>query len=96
MDHADGIAVGANVVGWSLSDPWMPPLPFKLDQDRRRHIPKQERKVTNSAAYDAALRQHGSLTVCFTDEAVAAWEVAAWAAEPRTTQGGQRWHSGIM
>jgi len=48
-------------------------LPFKLNQDRRRHIPKQKRKVTNSAAYDAALRQRGSLTVWFTDEAVAAW-----------------------
>jgi len=66
----------------------MPILPFKLNQDRRRHIPKQKRKVTNSAAYDAALRQRGSLTVWFTDEAV-----AAWAAEPRTTQGGQRWYS---
>jgi len=66
----------------------MPTLPFKLNQDRRRHIPKQNRKVTNSAAYDAALRQRGSLTVWFTDEAV-----AAWAAEPRTTQGGQRWYS---
>jgi len=63
-------------------------LPFKLNQDRRRHIPKQKRKVTNSAAYDAALRQRGSLTVWFTDEAV-----AAWTAEPRTTQGGQRWYS---
>ena len=63
-------------------------LPFKPNQDRRRHIPKQKRKVTNSAAYDAALRQRGSLTVWFTDEAV-----AAWTAEPRTTQGGQRWYS---
>jgi len=63
-------------------------LPFKLNQDRRHHIPKQKRKVTNSAAYDAALRQRGSLTVWFTDEAVAAWK-----AEPRTTPGGQRWYS---
>jgi len=47
-------------------------LPFKLNRDRRRHIPKQKRKVTNSAAYDASLRQRGSLTVWFTDEAVAA------------------------
>ncbi len=44
--------------------------------------------MTNSAAYDAALRQRGSLTVWFTDEAVAAWK-----AEPRTTRGGQRWYS---
>jgi len=41
----------------------MPALPFKLNADRRHHIPKQKRKVVNSAAYDAALRQRGSLTV---------------------------------
>jgi hypothetical protein len=66
----------------------MPTLPFKLNQDRRHHIPKQKHKVTNWAAYDACLRQRGSLTVWFTDEAVAAWK-----AEPRTTRGGQRWYS---
>ncbi len=43
-------------------------MPFKLNQDRRRHIPRQKHRVTNSAAYDAALRQRGSLTVWFTDE----------------------------
>ena len=63
-------------------------MPFKLNQDRRHHIPKQKCKVTNSAAYDAALRQRGSLTVWFTDEAV-----AAWTAEPCKTRGGQRWYS---
>jgi hypothetical protein len=66
----------------------MSTLPFKLNQERRHHIPKQKHRVTNSAAYDAALRQRGSLTVWFTDEAVAAWK-----AEPRTTRGGQRWYS---
>src|SRR4051812_27491726 len=66
----------------------MPILPFKLNQDRRHHIPKQKHRVTNSAAYDASLRQRGSLTVWFTDEAVAAWK-----AEPRTSRGGQRWYS---
>jgi hypothetical protein len=35
-------------------------LPFKLNQDRRRHIPKQKHKVLNSAAYDASLRQRGA------------------------------------
>ena len=62
-------------------------LPFKLNQDRR-HIPRQRRKVTNWPAYDASLRQRGSLTVWFTDDAV-----AAWAAEARTTRGGQSWYS---
>src|ERR687894_2708526 len=66
----------------------MPALPFKLNQDRRRQIPRQKHKVTNWPAYDASLRQRGSLTVWFTDEAI-----QAWAAEPRTTRGGQPWYS---
>src|SRR4051794_10890322 len=66
----------------------MLPLPFKLNQDRRHHIPRQRRKVTNWPAYDASLRQRGSLTVWFTEEAITAWE-----AEPRTTRGGQPWYS---
>ncbi len=49
----------------------MPILPFKLNQDRRHHIPRQQHKVTNWPAYDASLRQRGSLTVWFTDEAIA-------------------------
>jgi len=64
------------------------PLPFKLNQDRGHHIPRQRHKVTNWPAYDASLRQRGSLTVWFTEEAI-----AAWAAEPRTTRGGQPWYS---
>ena len=51
-----------------------PDLPFKLNADRRHHIPKQRHKVMNSAAYDATLREHGNLTVWFTDEAFAAWK----------------------
>ena len=46
----------------------------KLDQYRRRHIPWQKHRVTNSAAYDVALRQRGSLTVWFTDKAIEAWQ----------------------
>jgi hypothetical protein len=68
----------------------MPIVPFKLNQDRRHHIPRQRRKVTNWPAYDASLRQRGSLTVWFTEEAV-----DAWAAEPRTTRGGQPWYSAL-
>ena len=62
----------------------MPTVPLKLNQDRRRHIPRARRRVANWPAYDASLRQRGSLTVWFTNEAI-----AAWAAEPRTTRGGQ-------
>ena len=65
-------------------------MPFKLNQDRRHHIPRQRHKVTNWPDYDASLRQRGSLTVWFTAEAV-----EAWAAEPRTTRGGQPWYSAL-
>jgi hypothetical protein len=41
-------------------------------------------KVTNRQAYEAGLRQRGSLTIWFTDEAIAAWR-----AVPRITPGGQ-------
>ena len=50
-------------------------MPFKANATRRHHIPKQKRKVTNWRAYDASLRQRGSLTVWFTDEAITAWQV---------------------
>ena len=63
-------------------------MPFKANADCRHHIPKQRHRVTNSTAYDAALRQRGSLTVWFTDAAMAAWK-----AEPRTTRGGQSRYS---
>lgn len=65
-------------------------LPFKANAERRRHIPKQRHRVTNSAAYDAALRQRGSLTVWFTDTAIAAWKAA-----PRTTRGVQPRYSAL-
>ncbi|MDQ2762208.1 MAG: IS5 family transposase [Pseudomonadota bacterium] len=63
-------------------------MPFKLNQDCRHHIPRQQHKVTNWPAYEAGLRQRGSLTVWFSDDAI-----AAWAAQPRTTRGGQPWYS---
>ena len=41
----------------------MPALPFKLNQDRRHHIPRQRHMVANWPDYEASLRQRGSLTV---------------------------------
>src|SRR3712207_9379864 len=64
-------------------------MPFKSNADRRHHIPKQQHRVTNWAAYEAGLRARGSLTVWFTPEAVEAWR-----AEPRTRRGGTPRHSG--
>ena len=46
--------------------------------------------MTNWAAYDSALRQRGSLTVWFTEAAIAAWR-----AEPRGTRGGQPRYSAL-
>jgi len=85
---SDGGAEAQGDVGDHPPKLRMPIVPFKLNQDHRHHFPRQQRKVTNWPAYDASLRQRGSLTVWFTDEAV-----AAWAAEARTTRGGQAWYS---
>jgi hypothetical protein len=62
-------------------------MPFKANTARRHHIPKQTRKVTNWPAYDASLRKRGSLTIWFSEEAIAGWRAA-----PRTTRGGQAWY----
>ena len=65
-------------------------MPFKANAARRHRIPKQRHRVTNWSAYDAALRGRGSLTVWFTEAAIAAWR-----AEPRPTRGGQPWYSAL-
>src|SRR3954465_12773256 len=65
-------------------------MPHKYNADRRHHIPRPKRRVPNWAAYNEALRQRGSLTVWFTDEAIAAWKAA-----PRTTPGGQPHYSDL-
>jgi hypothetical protein len=65
-------------------------VPFKHHAERRHHIPKRRYRVTNWAEYDAALRQRGSLTVWFTEDAIAAWQ-----AESRTTPGGQPQYSDL-
>src|SRR4051812_24298308 len=63
-------------------------MPHKYNAARRHHIPRPKRRVTNWSEYNEALRQRGSLTVWFTDEAIAAWKAA-----PRTTPGGQPHYS---
>lgn len=56
----------------------------KQNSTGRHHIPKMRRCVANSAEYEAGLRRRCSLTMWVTDEAI-----AAWAAAPRATPGGQ-------
>jgi hypothetical protein len=65
-------------------------VPFKANAARRHRIPKQRYRVTNWAEYDASLRQRGSLTVWFSEEAIAAWR-----AEPRRARGGQPHYSAL-
>jgi len=65
-------------------------VPFKVHSKGRRHIPRQKYRVSNWRDYDAALRNRGSLTVWFTQEALAGWR-----AQPRTTPGGQRQYSDL-
>jgi Transposase DDE domain len=59
-------------------------MPNKFNESRRHKIPKTKYRVTNWPAYEAALRQRGSLTVWFTEAAI-----ASWGAERRTSRGGQ-------
>ena len=63
-------------------------MPFKVNAARRNHIPKQAHKAATWAAYNVSLRQRGSLTIWFSEEAIAGWRAA-----PRTTRGGQAWYS---
>ena len=46
--------------------------------------------MTNWSAYEAGLRQRGSLTIWFTEDAIAAWQ-----APRRTTPGGQARYSDL-
>ncbi len=65
-------------------------MPHKYNADRRHRMPKRRDKVTNWQDYEAGLRQRGSLTIWFTEEAIAAWR-----AVPRTTPGGQARYSDL-
>ena len=76
--------------GWRRSQPETLAVPFKHHAEHRHHIPRPRYRVTNRPEYEAALRRRGSLTVWFTDEAIAAWR-----AEPRTTPGGQPHYSAL-
>jgi DDE family transposase len=59
-------------------------VPFKFHSKGRHHIPHQRHRVTNWRDYDAALRNSGSLTIWFMEEALAGWR-----AQPRKTPGGR-------
>jgi len=68
----------------SFSTSGIPFMPFKLRAAVRHHIPRQKFRITNWREYEAGLRNRGSLTVWFSNEAIAAWKGL-----PSGKQGGQ-------
>ena len=56
----------------------MASVPFKLNQDRRHHIPKQKRKVTNWPDYDAS--SHGAL-LRQADKSSAHWKISGFSVQ---------------
>lgn len=69
---------------------WLSAMPHKANAARRHHIPRTKRTVTNWSEYDAALCQHGSPTVWFSEEALEGWKAAA-----RRMPGGQASYSDL-
>jgi transposase len=65
-------------------------MPYKFNAPRRHKIPTARYRVTNWADYAAALVRRGSLTVWFTEEAMAAWHAPATG-----ERGGQRIYAAI-
>ena len=83
-----GRARGRAEVAGRSRDPRVLAVPFEPNRDGRHRTPERERDVTNRREYDEGLRRRGSPTSRVSDEAV-----RAWAAESRTSRGGQACHS---
>jgi DDE family transposase len=73
-----------------VPDPGQPPCYSKRTKIASSHPDAAAQSDENWAAYNIALRQRGSLTVWFTEAAIAAWK-----AEPRRTPGGQPRYSAL-
>ena len=65
-------------------------MPFKHTAARRHHIRRARYRVTNWAAYEAALRRRGDLMFWVDDAALAGWQ-----APRRSTPGGQPRYSDL-
>jgi hypothetical protein len=61
-------------------------MPYKANEDCRHKIPRARYRVGNWAAYDAALRRRGDLTIWVTAEAIKAWRPAATGRRGRPQQ----------
>lgn len=60
-------------------------MPHKHNADRRHHIPKMSFKVRNWPAYEAGLRQRGSLTFWIEDTALKCWQTSGPDGQARYT-----------
>jgi hypothetical protein len=60
-------------------------MPHKHNADRRHHIPKMSFKVQNWPAYEAGLRQRGSLTLWIEDGALEHWQSCGEGGQARYT-----------
>ena len=49
-------------------------MPYKLNQDKRHKFDKARYNVKNWPEYDQALKNRGSLTIWFTEEAIKEWQ----------------------
>jgi hypothetical protein len=85
-----GSREAAGIEGREVPGIWKSAVPFKANAAHRHRIPKQRRRVTNWPVYEAGLRQRGSLTVWFSEDAIAGWR-----AERRTSRGGQSRYSAL-
>ncbi len=65
-------------------------MPHKYNADRRHHIARPKRRVTNWSEYNEALRQRGSLNVWLKHEPIDARKAAT-----RNTPGGQPHYSDL-
>ena len=63
MDRLVAAEKLGSVAGLPPSCPEVPVVPFKLNQNRRCHSPRARRRLANWRAYDASLRERGSLMV---------------------------------
>jgi hypothetical protein len=61
------------------------PMPHKHNAARRHHIPKMSFKVQNWPAYEAGLRQRGSLTLWIEDGALEDWQTCGQGGQARYT-----------
>ena len=69
----------------SISLPQALPMPHKHNAARRHHIPKMSFKVQNWPAYEAGLRQRGSLTLWIADGALEDWQTCGQGGQARYT-----------